>query len=160
MAVVGVVLTSLSVDAAEQHSAGDWHFVLTANPHNAGDSASISHIADVTRSDLDLAGVMVRCSKMGVDVMIVLIVPFPRHVHPSVAIIADGKESRFDVSVLPPGAELLLPAEAARLAGGLWQSASELSVTVSSAGRSFGGVIPIDGLSSAFGKLVANCPTG
>ena len=80
------------------------------------------------RSDLDLAGMMLKCGEHGTEVVVVALAPFPPRARPEVTISALGKEWRFAVSIVPPGAELLLPAEASHLAAGPWQSAPELSV--------------------------------
>jgi hypothetical protein len=146
-------------------TADGWRLLRTPNPRGGGDAISISHTADITRSDLDLAGLMLRCHDPaahdpGAEVVLVVVTPFPPRAQPSVTIGADGKEWRFEASVVSPGAELLLPAEAADLAAGLWQSAHELVVKVSSPEQSFGGVIPIDGLAAALATLAANCPDG
>jgi len=121
----------------------------------------MSHTADVIRSDLDLAGMMLRCAeKDGAEIIIVAVTPFPPAARPSVTIGAAGKEFRFDARVVPPGAQLLLPPEAMTLATGPWQLAHELTVKVVSQEQSFGGVIPIDGLADALATLTANCPAG
>lgn len=136
----------------------DWHLLRTANPDGGPDAISMSHTADALRSDFDLAGLMLRCSNNGPEVLIVAVTLFPPHARPSVTIEANGKEWKFDARVVPPGAELLLPTEAEQLTIGAWQSAHELVVKVSSQDQSFGGVIPIDGLEPALGTLTANCP--
>jgi hypothetical protein len=146
-----------------------WHLLRTANPRGGADAMSMSHTADMTRSDLDLAGLLLRCNtgphntgleprEIGSDVVIVVVTPFPPRAKPSVAIGAAGNEWHFEASVLSPGAELLLPAEAASLAAGPWQSAHELSIKVSFQERTFAGVIPIDGMAAALATLAANCP--
>jgi hypothetical protein len=147
---------------------GTWHLLRTANPRGGADALSMSHTADMTHSDLNLAGLLLRCNsphdtgldprETGSDVVIVVITPFPPRAKPSVVIGADGKEWHFEAGVLPPGAELLLPAEAADLAAGPWQLAHELAIKVSFLDRSFGGVIPIDGMTAALATLTANCP--
>jgi hypothetical protein len=154
---VGVLIAAASADAAQT---GAWHLLRTANPRGGADAVSISYTADVTRSDPDLAGLMLRCGEIGPEVVIVVISAFPYRAQPSLTIGADGKEWRFETRVVPPGAELLLPAQATALAVGSWQSAHELTVKISSPEQSFGGVIAIDGLGTALATLTANCPTG
>jgi hypothetical protein len=120
----------------------------------------MSRTADMARSDLDLAGMMLKCGEHGTEIVIVALTPFPPRARPEVTISALGREWRFGASVVPPGAELLLPTKAIYLAAGAWQSAHELSVSVKSQEQSFRGIIPIDGLAAAFVKLSANCPRG
>lgn len=55
---------------------GGWHFVRTRNPYGGVDAISIMHTADTSRSDLDLAGLMIRCSKGGTEVAVVLLRPY------------------------------------------------------------------------------------
>jgi hypothetical protein len=60
--------------------------------------------------------------------------------------------------VVPPGASILLPREAATLANGPWQSAAEVSVRIVEEGHSIRGIVPLKGLSAAVQVLAANCP--
>jgi hypothetical protein len=157
---LGLFAVAALADVPPVQSTAAWRFLRTANPRGGPDAISMSHTADAMRSDLDLAGLMLRCGEIGTDVIIVVISPFPPRAHPSVIIVADGKEWRFEARVLSAGAELLLPADAAHLVAGPWQSAHELAIKISSQDQSFGGVIPIDGLGPALVKLSANCPAG
>jgi hypothetical protein len=150
-----IVLTD---EAVSQN--GGWRLLRTADPRGGSDAVSMSRIADITRSDINLAGLMLRCGEDRPEVAIVVVSPLPRHAQPNVKIGADGKEWHFNARVLSPGAELLLPAEATALAGGTWQSVHELSITVSEQEHSFGGVVLIDGLAAALAALAANCPVG
>jgi len=147
-------------DSVAQHpnQANGWRLIHTANPRGGPDAVSISHTADIGRSDLDFAGIMVRCGEKMPEFIIVAITPFPPRAHPEVTIGAAGKEWRFDARVLPPGAELLLPSEAMDLANGRWQSAHELAVKVASPTQSFSGVVAIDGLAQALANLISTCP--
>jgi hypothetical protein len=150
-----------------------WRLLRTPNPNGPGYAVSMSHTADMGRSDLDVAGLLLRCRETGdqatstgnvgapdatVEVAIVVVTPFPPRAQPAVTVSAPDKEWHFEARVIPPGAELLLPAEAAQLAAGPWQSTHELAVKVASQERSFSGVIPIDGLADALATLATNCP--
>jgi hypothetical protein len=137
---------------------GDWHLLHSANPRGGPDAVSMVHTADTSRSDLDLAGLMLRCSEKDVDLVIVMVTPLPPQARPSVTIGANGIERRFDASIVSPGAELLLPAEAMTFARGVWQSAHELSIRVTWTQGSVGGVVPIDGLADALATLPPKCP--
>jgi len=152
-------LYGFSALAAADQTPG-WHLLRTANPRGGLDLVAMSHTADMARSDLQLAGLLLRCHDAGVEVAIVVVSPFSPHAQPSVTIGADGQEWHFETRVLSPGAELLLPPEAANLAAGPWQSAHKLSVKVSSQEQSFAGIIPIDGLTAALATLAASCPVG
>jgi hypothetical protein len=139
---------------------GGWHLVRSKNPHGGLDAISVSHTADISRSDLDLAGIMLKCGEHGPEVVIVVVTPFPPRAQPELTITANGKEWHFVARVVPPGAELLLPANALQLVTGAWQVASELSVKVTSPEQSFQGVIPIEGLAGAFTELSVSCHSG
>lgn len=162
LAFTFVIIQSVASEAVDNQSAnaGNWRLLRTANPKGGPDAVSMSRTADMTRSDLDLAGMMLKCGEHGTEIVIVALTPFAPRARPEITISALGKEWQFSASVVPPGAELLLPADATRLAAGPWQSAHELSVHVKSQDRSFGGVIPIDGLTAAFASLSVNCPAG
>jgi hypothetical protein len=139
--------------------AGGWRLLRSPNPQGGPDAISVSHTADVTKSDLDLAGMMLKCSEHGPEIAIVVVEPFSPRARPEVTIGASGQEWHFGASIGPPGAQLILPPEAAQLAMGRWQRATELSIQVKSEERSFAGVIPIADLATAFATLLANCPS-
>ena len=159
-AIVFATIQPTAPLAADNQTApiGSWRLLRTANPKGGPEAVSISHTADMTHSDVDLAGMMLKCGEHSTEIVIVALTPFPPRARPEVTISALGKEWRFAASIVPPGAELLLPLEATHLAAGLWQSAHELSVHVNSPEQSFAGVIPIDGLGAALATLTANCP--
>jgi hypothetical protein len=58
-------------------SAGTWRLVRTPNPRGGPDAVSIMQTADAARSDIDLAGLTLRCSDSGFDVLVVFLKPFP-----------------------------------------------------------------------------------
>jgi hypothetical protein len=155
-----LVIRAIAASGAEPQPTLGWSLIRSANPRGGADSVSMIHTADTTRSDLNLAGLMLQYSELHAEVIVVVVSPFSPRAHPTVIVAADNGEWRFEAHVVPPGAELLLPAEASNLAAGRWQSAHELAVHVSSQEQSFAGVIPIDGLSAALVTLTANCPAG
>jgi hypothetical protein len=134
-----------------------WRLVRTANPTGGPDAIAVDHTADVSRSDLDFAGLILRCGEQAPEVAIIALTPFTPRAKPTVSIGANGEDWRFVAQVVPPGAELLLPREATTLAYGAWQHAHELSVTVTSPEQSFAGIVQIDGLAEALTALMANC---
>jgi|RhiMethySRZTD1v2_1073278.scaffolds.fasta_scaffold1184765_1 hypothetical protein len=164
LAIAGAVAPIRPVEAPAADTRGGamggWRLLRTPNPQGGREAISMSHTADMTRSDLDLAGMMLKCGQHGPEIVIVALTPLPPRAGPEVTISALGKEWRFAASVVPPGAELLLPGDATHLAAGPWQSAHELSVRVRSKEQSFAGIIPIDGLAAALATLSANCPVG
>ena len=137
---------------------GDWHLLRTKNPAGGDAIVSVIHTGDLAKSDLDFAGLMIRCGKGAPEVLVVLITPFPPHAHPKVTIGAPGHGMVLDGQVVPPGVSLLLPPEATALANGPWQSLGELAVEVSDGGNTVHGTVPVQGLAGALVTLAANCP--
>jgi|ERR1700722_2954224 hypothetical protein len=158
LATIAVLATASAADIRPESTAGDWRLLRSANPQGGADAVSMVHTADTSRSDFDLAGLMLRCDGKNIALMIVVVTPFPPRARPTVTISSDGKEWSFDATVISPGAELMLPMDAMGLVKGAWQSAHELAVAVRSAEQSFGGVVQIDGLFGALSTLTRQCP--
>jgi hypothetical protein len=140
-----------------------WPLVRTPNPAGGRDAVSVLKTADITKSDIDFAGLMLRCGGHNIEVLVVLVRPLPPRAHPRVAVTTGGKQIEFIASVVPPGAEVLLPPEATALASGPWQTAAELSVEVGAVEGDdqpspIRGVISLAGLGAALAQLQANCP--
>jgi hypothetical protein len=144
-------------------TAGPWPLVKTPNPAGGRDAVSVLKTADITKSDIDFAGLMLRCGERNIEVLAVLVRPLPPRAHPRVAVTTGGKTIDFTASVVPPGAEVLLPPEATALASGPWQTAFELPVEVGAAEGDdrpspIRGVISLAGLGAALAQLQASCP--
>src|SRR5262249_14323870 len=106
--------------AAQPHS--DWRLVRTPNPRGGEDAVSIMHTPDPFRSDPDFAGVMVRCSDRGIEVLVILLQAFSLRARPQVAVSGGGAAvARFTGTIAAPGTAILLPAEARALVDGPWQ---------------------------------------
>src|ERR1700678_3016016 len=56
---------------------GSWRLVRTPNVRGGADAVSIMHIADSSRSDLDLAGLTLRCGENGIEALVVVVEPRP-----------------------------------------------------------------------------------
>jgi len=134
-----------------------WRLVRTPNPGGGKDAVSIMKTADTTKSDLDLAGLMVRCGETGLETLVVLVTPLPPRAHPSVTASTGSQSSNFTATVVPPGAELLLPKEATALTTGPWTTAAELSLEMKSDDEQVKGTIPLAGLGASLTLLAANC---
>jgi hypothetical protein len=135
---------------------GGWQLLRTHNPNGSTDAVSIMHTADIAKSDLDLAGLMIRCAKPGIEVFIVLLRPFSVRVRPHVVLGQDGRETEFEARVAAPGTALLLPSNASELVTGPWMRQSELSIRVV-ANPAISGVVPINGLQTSFKILMTSC---
>jgi hypothetical protein len=140
-------------------AAGGWRLVRTPGPPGEKDAVSIMHTADTARSDVGLAGLMVRCAEHGTDMLVVMVAPLPPRARPQVTLRASGREARFEARVTPPGAALLLPPEAQALLTGPRQTAAEpeLSLEVVSDAATTRGVVPLAGLRLAMAGLAATC---
>jgi hypothetical protein len=148
---------------ASPATAGSWPLVRTPNPAGGRDAVSVLKTADITKSDIDFAGLMLRCGEHNIEVLVVLVRPLPPRAHPRVSVTTGGETMDFIASVVPPGAEVLLPPEAAVLASGPWQAAPELSAEVGAVEgddqpSQIRGVISLAGLGAALAQLQANCP--
>jgi hypothetical protein len=140
-------------------SGGTWRLVRTPNPRGGPDAVSIMQTADAARSDIDLAGLALRCSDTGFDVLVVFLKPFPPRTHPKVKLTTGGATVQLEATVIPPGAAISLPAEAATMVKGLWQSSLELAIEVKDDGNTTRGVISLVGLGPALSLLTSNCPS-
>ena len=137
-----------------------WRLLRTPRPQGDGDAVSISHTAELLQSDPDFAGLMVRCTKNSkLQVLVVLIRPFPPRAHPTVRIRGGSDIATFEASIVPPGSAVLLPEEATRLAEGPWQSLKQLSIEVVDPSVTIRGVVPIVGLQPAMHTIQASCPS-
>jgi hypothetical protein len=143
---------------ASSAGSGSWRLVRTPDPAGGSDAVAITQTADITKSDLDLAGLMLRCGQTGVEVLIVLVKPLPPRAHPQVSVSTGGAALDLPATVVAPGALVLLPQDASALVNGPWQNAPQLSVDVEDSSEQVKGVIPLAGLSSALPNLMANCP--
>ena len=146
-----------AADANRSALPAGWHLIRTKNPNGGPDAISVSHTADIIRSDLDFAGVMLRCGEKDIEVIVVTVTPFSPRAKPEVTVRVNAQEWRFGAQVIPPGAELQLPVEAIRLASGPWRSARELTVQVVSREQSFAGVVRIEGIGDALAALRVYC---
>jgi hypothetical protein len=163
---IGAVFASNRADtavlaAADQPStelAGAWRLVHTPNPLGGPDAVSIMHTADTSRSDLDLAGLMIRCNGIRTELAIVLLRAFPLRSHPRITFGRSGHETQFEATVGPPGTAVVLPGDPKVIISEPWQSESELFIRVTDGQTTVSGVVALAGLQSAFNVLRANCP--
>jgi hypothetical protein len=65
------------------------------------------------RSDVDLAGLMLRCRDSGTEMLIILVRALSPRSRPDVTITAAGRTTKFLATVVPPLTAVLLPPEAA-----------------------------------------------
>jgi hypothetical protein len=160
IAGLAAAITTLSAPAGADTSIQEsaWRLIRTANPQGGPDAVAVMHTADATRSDIGLAGLMLRCSEQDLDVVVVATMVFPPGAQPHVRLRAGEIETEFTATVVPPLSALLLPKEAAVLANEVWQSSPELLIEVEDQRMVIKGAIVLAGLRSAVATLQANCP--
>jgi hypothetical protein len=99
---------------------------------------------------------MLRCSETSVEPVIVVVEPISPHSRPKIALRVGEKESYFEGNPLPTGAGIRIPADGIELATGPWKGAHELAVKISDGGSDIGGIVELEGLSSAI-QVLADC---
>jgi len=136
-----------------------WRLAKTRDSSSNAEIVSIMHVADISKSDINLAGLSLRCGQDGLQAVLILLEPLPRSNHPTVVVKTDSKRSEFEAAVTQGGEALLLPGLASTLARGDWQTASELSIEIAARPNPIQGVVPIRGLAAALRSLPPNCLT-
>jgi hypothetical protein len=137
---------------------GTWQLARTPDPARGRESFSITKIADATRSDHDVAGLMLRCGEGATtEVLVVLIDPLRPRTHPKVTVSAGATTTEFTASVVTPGALVLLPEKASALVERAWRTIPELAVAITEDHHSLRGVIPLADISTAMQILQSNC---
>jgi hypothetical protein len=154
-----------TTDELARSSASDsWPLVRTPHPRGGGgpDAVSVMRTADTTRSDPELAGLMIRCAeKPGLEIVLALVRPIPPRSRRDVVVVAAGAaQVLLHAEVTSAGTALLLPVETSTFTAGPWSNTKEIAVTIRDPDGEIRGVIPIDGIGRAMAKLSANCPPG
>jgi hypothetical protein len=120
--------------------------------------AAILRTADFERSDSRLAGLMERCGgAQGIETVIVVVEPFPPHAKPQVSLRTPERSLEFAGSIIPTGAGIRLPLDAAKLEALEFGKADEIEVKVTSDGAAIKGVVALTGLPKALARLNAEC---
>jgi hypothetical protein len=139
-------------------STAPWPLLRTHHPNGGADAISVLRTADTTRSDPDLAGLMIRCSDRGsVEFLLALIRPISPKTRKTVILFTESGRFSMEAEAIGSGAALLLPDVATALANGPWQSEKSLGVNIGDPEAETKGYIPLDGLSVALKNLKANC---
>ncbi len=136
--------------------AGKWRLVHTPAPRASQerkDIVSIMTTAELSGSDIDFAGLDLRCADPDFEVLVFLISPLPPQARPDVTI--NGK--KLSGEALSPGTAIRLPREASELARERWPSLPSLSIQVENEGTKVQGIISLEGFSTALQTLVETC---
>lgn len=146
-------------EADSSHS--PWPLIRTPRPGGGADALAIMRTADTSRSDPDLAGLMIRCRETpGLEVLLGLVRPVPPRSKRDVTVISGAAKSSLKADASPAGTALLLPVDATMFTTGSWQNLKELDVRISDREGDIHGVIPLDGIKPAISALSAGCPAG
>jgi hypothetical protein len=138
--------------------AGKWRLVRTPDPRAGREGkhiVSIMATAELSGSDVDFAGINLRCADPDFEVLIFLISPMRPQTQPAVAI----NDETFRGIVVSPGTAILLPREASALARKKWLSFPNLSIEVEDNGTKTHGLISLEGFNIALKTLVGTCLT-
>ena len=130
-----------------------WRIIHTKGADGVSETTAILRVAEVLRSDPRLAGLMLRCSKQGVEPVIVVVEPFSPQARPKITLRADDQEFYFEGKPLPTGEGLRVPANGLDLVQGPWKDARELMISISDGGAEIGGVVELSGLPDAIRSL-------
>ncbi|MCK1396168.1 hypothetical protein [Bradyrhizobium sp. 1] len=136
-----------------------WQLAETRDSSSNAEIISIMHVADISKSDINLAGLSLRCGQNGLDAVLILLEPLRRASHPTVVVKTDTKRSEFEAAVIQGGEALLLSGLASNLTNSAWQTASELSIEIAASPNPIKGIVPIRGLAVALRSLPTNCLT-
>ena len=135
--------------------AGKWRLVRTPNPLERQDVVSIMATAELSGSDIDFAGLNLRCVDQDFEILVFLIRPLPPRARPTISM--NGQT--FQGSVVSPGTAILLPRAASVFAKEQWPSLPSLSIDIEDDGTKTHGLVSLDGFGAALQTLVATCLT-
>jgi hypothetical protein len=139
-----------------------WPLVVIPPPPGGGghEAVSIMRTADTTRSDPDLAGLMIRCQEgPGFQVLLALVRPLPPRAQRAVVVSPTTTPTTIHAEVSPLGTGIVLPVEPSEFTTGQWRDLKELAVLIQDPQADIRGVIPLEGLAPALAKLSARCPS-
>jgi hypothetical protein len=134
---------------------GKWRLVHAANPRDGHPLVSIMATGELSGSDVDFAGLDLRCDGEDFDVLVFLIRPLLPRAHPTISL--NGRI--FEGSVLSPGTAIQLPKTVTVLAREQWPALPSLLIEVDDNGTRTHGVVSLEGFAAALPTLAAACLT-
>ena len=137
--------------------ADGWRLLRTHNPKGGAEAISITHPADTSRSDIDLVGLMIRCTEKKPEVLVVVLPTLRAGTKPHVTVGASSETTEFLGSIAPPGTLVLLPERASILISDQWQTMQDLFVRVDNEESAIHGFIKLTGLPAALKQLQSTC---
>ena len=138
---------------------GGWQLVRTKNPQGGADAISVMHVADIRSSDIDFAGINIRCGPGGMEFLLIVLNRLSRSDQPTVVLSAGNHRSQFEASVDQTAQALLLPTASTASAASEWQDAKEISIEIGrKTAPTIRGIVPLAGIASAMRALATSCP--
>lgn len=138
-----------------------WRLITRQRTGDADTGTSIIRTPDTSRSDENLAGVMLRCKEPNdTELHIAVVSPYSPRTNTSVSLQIGARQLNFPARVGPGGTTLILPAEAVEMLAGHALQGAELKVEVGSGAGKTVGVIPLNGLDAAYAEMMAACRLG
>jgi hypothetical protein len=160
-AIVALVISAPPIGAFAQAVSGApadaWKLLRSRDPAGGPDAISIVRTAEPSRSDPDIAGLMLRCSASRIETLVVVIEPSSPRARLRVTLGAKGASTALEATAVPPFTALLLPPEATSMLSGPWLSAPELSIEISGDRKPANAVVLLAGLGQALERLTAGC---
>jgi hypothetical protein len=132
-----------------QPEMGGWRFVRSPSTPDTTSAVAIMHAPELSSSDLNFAGIILRCSKNNLQVMIALVEPFPPRSQTQVTIASGADEIKLTGTVIGPGLAILLPPEASALAETAWRSLDRISINVEKDNTKLKATVALTGLPAA-----------
>lgn len=136
-------------------ASGSWRRVRS--PGGEFDATAFLRTADLDRSDPRLAGLMLRCGERGVEIVIVVVEPFPPRAQPKITLRVAKQQSYFVGSIIPAGAGIRLPVDGMKLANDSWLGSQEVEIKIADGDTAIEGIVPLSGLTAAIRALAATC---
>ena len=143
-----------AIGSAAPQSIGQWRLLRTPNPRGGKEAISITRTGELSGSDPDFVGLMVRCAEPDIEVLLILIRPLSFRAHPKVSI----NGAKFESSVAPPGSAVLLPSDVATTARQQWPALASLTFEVEESGTVTKGLVSLKDFDAALKALTAACP--
>jgi len=138
--------------------AGGWRLVTRQHANDAGSGTSIMRISDSGRSDENLIGVILRCKERGsAEMHLAVVTPYSPRANISVSFQIGAKLSNFPARIGASGSTLVLPQEAVGVLTGHAPHGADLKVEVVSGAEKTVGIIPLNGLDTAYAEMMNAC---
>jgi len=136
-----------------------WQLVRTPDPRGGADAISISHVADLQKSDPNLAGITLRCVNRQIEIFMIVIEPYPPNIPINLSLkLGNNSASTYRGNIVPPGVMVRLPPEAATAIFDRRPQFDDLNVSLAyGTAPVTTGLVKLTGLEQALGTLKTLC---